>query len=513
MFSPDGKSIAFWSGGPGGGTLKRLALSGGAAVALFESKSTWMGGTWGREGILFPEFNVGIMRVNANGGEPAILVKLAGDEIAQRPSMLPGGEAVLFTLARYRGTTLTTGSDMWAQAAVVAQSLISGQRKVLVKGGSDARYVPSGHLIYSMGGVLLAVPFDVQRLEVIGDPVPVVEGVSKTGITAIDTGSAHVDVSANGSLVYIPGPVSTVLQTMLVSIDRAGHTESLKLPPGVYIRPRVSPKGTQIAYGTDDGRSANVWVYDLSGASAPRQLTFEGRNRSPIWSADGQYIAFQSDREGTESIYRQRSDGSTKAERLTEAEMGASHNPESWSPDGTRFLFTVVKGLENTVWTFSLNDRKAAPFGDVKTTRLISPVFSPDGSWVAYSEASGTGNQSFVQPFPSTGAKYSIGRGNRVQWSPDGNEVFFLTDAGTMVANVTTESGFKIGNPSPLPVDIYRGLGAGFGRNADVMPDGKRFIAAVPTAEAATAVASTGAREIRVVLNWLEELKRLVPTN
>jgi hypothetical protein len=132
---------------------------------------------------------------------------------------------------------------------------------------------------------------------------------------------------------------------------------------------------------------------------------------------------------------------------------------------------------------------------------------------VAYSEASGTGNQSFVQPFPSTGAKYSIGRGNRVQWSPDGNEVFFLTDAGTMVANVTTESGFKIGNPSPLPVDIYRGLGAGFGRNADVMPDGKRFIAAVPTAEAATAVASTGAREIRVVLNWLEELKRLVPTN
>ena len=186
--------------------------------------------------------------------------------------------------------------------------------------------------------------------------------------------------------------------------------EPLKLPPGPYQHPRASPNGTQIAFATDDGKEAIVWIYELGGTASMRRLTFGGKNRFPIWSADGQRVAFQSDREGDLGIFWQRADGSGAAERLTKPDQGTSHVPESWSPKGERFLFGVTKGSSVSLWTFSLQDKKATQFADVQSPNPINAAFSPDGRWVAYTVTEGAGTGIYVQPFPATGAKYLVSK-------------------------------------------------------------------------------------------------------
>ena len=143
--------------------------------------------------------------------------------------------------------------------------------------------------------------------------------------------------------------------------DRKGDMTALKLPPGSYLNPRVSPDGKRLALETSDGRQVAIAVYDLAGTSSLRRLTFAGNNRLPIWSADGTRVAFQSDREGDAAIFWQPVDGST-AERLTRPEPGTTHVPESWSPRDDLFLFSVKKGFETTLWTYSMRDRKAVSF-------------------------------------------------------------------------------------------------------------------------------------------------------
>src|SRR5207237_6925248 len=191
-----------------------------------------------------------------------------------------------------------------------------------------------------------------------------------------------------GSLVYLPGPSATSNQADLALFDRTtGASAPLKLPPGSYEHPRVSPDGKQITFGTDEGKEATIWVYDLAGTSAMRRLTLRGRNKYPIWSADGQRIAFQSDREGDLGIFWQRADGAGTAERLTKADEGVSHIPESWAPDGERFLYNAGKaGATTSLWVFSLKERTAARFDAVESPArtLTGAVFSPDGRWVAY---------------------------------------------------------------------------------------------------------------------------------
>jgi serine/threonine-protein kinase len=397
--------------------------------------------------------------------------------------------------------------------------LRSGERKTLIEGGSDARYLPTGHLVYALGGTLFAVPFDLRRLEVTGGPVPIVEGV-KRGITRAG-GIAQFSVSSTGSLVYIPGPTATsnALRAFMLA-DRAGATEPLKLPPGAYVYPRVSPDGTRLAFGTDDGKEANIWIYELSGASAPRRITFSGKSRFPVWSGDGQRVAFQWDREGDLGLFWQRADGAGTAERLTKGEQGLSHVPDSWSRDGKRLLFTVAKGSTFTLWTFALDERKATPFGDVRSDRLIGAVFSPDGRWVAYSSfsggvggsAAGGGN---VQPFPATGARYQIPKlqyDYHPLWTLDGKELFYVPVAGRFAAvSVRMQPSFTFGNPVVMAtVTFTRDDVSNDVRNYDLTLSGK-FVALVAPLEPGRSGTSS-APEIRVVLNWFEELKRLVQT-
>ena len=501
VFSPDGGSIAFATFGGTSLRINKIAVSGGPVVTIGQGNLPY-GMSWGTGGIVFDQNPKGIMRVSANGGTPELLVSVNSGEVAQDPQMLPGNRAVLFTLAT------GTGADRWDKARIVVQSPGFGERKTLVEGGSSARYVPTGHIVYAVGGTLFAVPFDERRLEVTGGAVPIVEGVRRS----VTSGAAHFSFSDTGSLIFIPGPVaSTVVAPRdLVLTDRKGNIESLKLQPGAYESPRISPDGRQVAFGADDGKEAVVWIYDLSGTSAPRRLTFGGRNRFPVWSADGQRVAFQSDRDGDLGIYWQRADGVDTAERVTKPDQGTSHIPESWSPKGERLSFSAIAGSSASLWMFSLQDKKAAPFGEVRSSLPLNSAFSPDGRWMAYTFRGPETVNVFVEPFPATGAKYQISKDNgsrRPIWSPDGKALFYLSDRGLVVVSVSTQPSFTVGNPEPLSVPEGSSSSGG-PTNHDITPDGKRFIVSVPASGPEAGAPS----EIQIVLNWFEELKRLVPT-
>jgi len=299
-------------------------------------------------------------------------------------------------------------------------------------------------------------------------------------------------------------------------IDRKGQVEPLKLPPAPYLAPRVSPDGARIAFGTDDGKEAIVWVYDLSGTSAMRRITFGGNNRFPIWSSDSKRVAFQSDRDRDLAIFWQPADGTGTAERLTRPDQGASHAPESWSLAGDVFLYSVTKDSDVSLWTFSLQDRKAMPFGSVHTsTNPPGAVFSPDGRWVAYTFTNTERDKTtiYVQPFPATGAKYQLftkegDNPHMVVWSRDGKALFYdPRQGGFETVSVTTQSTVSFGNPVAVPVRFL--LGPVSARTTyDTAPDGK-FLGLIPAGQTGPFTPNT--QQIQVVLNWFEELRARVP--
>ena len=494
-FSPDGGSLAFWSAADG--TLKTIAVDGGAPVTICAADRP-NGIRWTRSGILVGQGGKGIIRVAANGGRPESIVTVSAGEIAYGPELLPDGRTLLFTLAAQ------DADNRWDTAQLVAQSLATGDRRVILDGGSDARYVPTGHLVYAQGGLLFAVPFDPERLS-IGGRIPVVEGVRRSD--GGQTGVAQFSVSDTGSLIYVPGPVSGLSATSdLAFSDRTGAVEKLNVPSRPYYSPRVSPDGKLLAVGVDDGSGANIWIYDLSKGTAMRQLTVGGRNRYPIWSADGRRVAFQSDREGDRAIFWQRADGTDSAQRLTTPERGVAHVPQSWSRTDERFLFIMSTASGSSLWTFSVPDAKAEPFGEARSAFSLHAIFSPDGRWVAYSVFTSGDTGLFVEPVPRTGAKYRISQnGIHPLWSPDGKELFYST-GGLYAVTVTTGRGFEFSSPQYLPKP-FQNPGPTVARAYDVMPDGQRMIGTVPPGSGQAGVSS----EINVVLNWFGELKQQVP--
>jgi eukaryotic-like serine/threonine-protein kinase len=367
--------------------------------------------------------------------------------------------------------------------------------------------------VYAQSGVLFATPFDPARLSTGGAPVPILEGVRRG--EGGQTGVAHFSVADTGSLVYVPGPVSnTSAPGDLALIDRSGGVEKLKVPSGAYETPRVSPDGKRIALGIDDGRRANIWIYDLSSASSIRQLTFGGRNRFPVWTADGQRVAFQSDREGDLGIFWQRVDGTDTAQRLTKPDRGVSHIPESWSRTGDRFLFGASTGSSFSLWTFSVPAQKAEPFSQGRSVFPLNAVFSPDGRWVAYAmyeSSTAVDNPSgttgiFVEPFPSTGAKNRIlSRGLQPLWSPDGKQLFYVSGALFMVT-IRTAPAFEFSSPVQMPRP-FQFSGPSAARAYDIMPNGQQLLGIVPSGQGQVGMSA----QIQIVLNWFEELKRQVP--
>jgi Tol biopolymer transport system component len=507
VFSPDGRSIAYVSEDK---TLRRVAVDGGTPVTIASLAAVPYGMSWDAGGIVF-EADGAIMRVSADGGKPETLVAKSTSDRLRSPRMLPDGHTVLFTVVDATTNTRNISSTEYP-ARIVAQSTTSREPQVLIERGIEGRYLPTGHLAYVSHGVLFAVPFDTRRLKVTGGPVPLVQGIRSEG------GAALYDVSTTGALVYVPGTEAGIAgEQNLGLIDRTGKVDFLKLLPAAFQYPRLSPDGSQVAVEIDNGTDANIWIYELSGASALRRLTFGGRNRVPAWAADGQRVAFQSDREGDLAIFSQRADGAGSAERLTRPEKDAAHVPESWSSKGD-LLFTATKGPESMLWTFSTRDRTSRPFDSVRSSRQpTNAAFSPNGLWIAY-QSNETGTPAvYVQPFPATGTRFQASPvapqddPHHPLWSRDGSELFYVAGPNRfVVTSVTERSGLSFSNPVLIQTGTWKNTFGGPStiRNYDVSMDGKRFIGVI-----ASAVTDSGiprAPQIHVVLHWFEELRRLV---
>jgi Tol biopolymer transport system component len=300
-----------------------------------------------------------------------------------------------------------------------------------------------------------------------------------------------------------------LVRTDLAILDQQRGISPLKLPYRAYEFPRVSPDGKRIAVGTNDGAQSNVWIYDLSGASAIRQLTFGGSNRFPVWSGDSERVTFQSNREGDFAIFWQRADGNGTAERLTKPDAGTQHVPDAWSSDGNHLLFEVATPAVRTLFTRSVRDGSTGPVGDIQHPLPLDAAFSPDGRWLAYRSTSAMVSAIWVQPFPPTGTKSLIANGIHPVWSRDGRRLIFrqLTSSEFMVTDVTMSPAFNFATPKPLARNFVERQSNGARRNHDLMPDGR--IVGVVNAERADSTT----QRIDMVLNWFEELRQRVPAS
>ena len=491
FFSPNGQWVGFWSEGQ----LKKVSISGGAPVTLCEAANPW-GASWGPDDtIVFGQGLLGIWKVSASGDTLEVLVTVADTEgeWGHGPQILPGGEAVLFTL--------TPANVPWDQAQIVVQSLETGERRVLIDGGRDARYAPTGHLVYAQAGTLLAVPFDIGRLEVTGGPVPIVEGVMDADIR---TGAAHFSFSNLGSLVYVPRLDETHTSS-LVWVDRKGTESQIIQDEVSFGSPRISPDGKQVAIAiTKSGEEQNLSIYDLESGSL-RRLTFGGGSVE-TWSPDGKWIIFQGrNEEGLRAVSRQLADGSGPIEHLT-VPVAQAQQPGSLTPYGDVVAFSQASA---DIWMLSMEgDSEPQPL-IASPKRECCSQFSPDGKCLAYVSDELGPNHVYVSPYPKPDVRYLISEeegGGEPVWSPDGTELFYRSGDRMMVVSVETEPTFRKGRPEVLFEGSYATslrFSVGY-QYYDISPDGQQFL--MIKAE------QTSATQINVVLNWFEELKRLVPT-
>ena len=320
FFSPDGQSLGFYAGG----ALRKVPVGGGPVVELCKTElersifpSPIFGASWSHKGqIVFANSRGGLWQVPAAGGTPAAATKLqsdAGEYSHRLPQVLPDGETVLFTVTN-------AGFPSWDDTRVVAQSLTTGTRKVLIEGAADARFVSTGHLVYLRKGTLMAVPFDPRRLEVSGPAVGVVSDVMQAADIQplqIDTGAGQFAVSNAGSLVYATGGVFSQDRWSLVWVDRTGRSEALRVPPGAYGAPRLSPDGRRVAFNSTTG-DWDVWTYEVQRGVAAR-VPMEGQQAGPVWTPDSSRLAFTSSvgREIVGPLLLIDPDGRSPAERLT----------------------------------------------------------------------------------------------------------------------------------------------------------------------------------------------------
>ena len=497
FFSPDGQWIGFFAGGK----LKKVAVSGGAVLTLCDA-GTPRGGAWGaNDTIVFAPTNSGsLSQVSAAGGAPQPLTKLKEGEINHRwPQFLPDGKTILYAIG-------PGGSD---DAQIAAYRLDTGEQKVLIRGGTYPRYVPTGHLVYYRAGTIMAVPFDSARLEVRGTPAPAIEGVMST---TANIGGAQFSISNTGSLVYVPGRSQAVTESTLVWVDRKGTEQLLPAPPRSYRNLRLSPDGRQAALDITEAGKLDIWLYDLMRDTLTR-LTFEGISNFPVWTPDGKRVAYRSQRAGLHNIFWKPADGSGGEERLTTVGV-INQTPQSFSPDGrTLVYFTQDPQTGFDLWMLSLRgERKPQPFLQTPFNERAAWL-SPDGRWLAYVSDESGRNEVYVRPFPGAGGKWQISTDGaaEVAWSPKGNELFYRTGEQRekmMVVDIQTQPSFSAGKPRQLFEGPYASnVAAGpFSADYSIAPDGQRFLMLKPVQSAEAAPT-----QINVVLNWFEELKQKVP--
>jgi len=419
----------------------------------------------------------------------------------ERPRILPGGRGVLFAV----------GIGNFNDEHIEVLSIDTGERHVVIENTFMARYIPTGHLLFSRNDVIFAVPFDLERLEVTGPEVPVLSGVQ------IDSDAGRVAefaVSRSGTLVYIPAGQGFG-ERQLAWVDRQGKIEFLAVAPGFYKGPRLSPSGNELAITHEPRSRSNIALYDLH-RKVLTQFTFEGSsNHHPLWSPDGSKIAFASNRSGQWNLFVKPVTGIAVAVNLQKSEN--IQYPESWSPDGSllAYLERSPPGDQYDVWLLPMDDEDSQPIPFLVTgSNNGSARFSPTGGWIAYVSDEEGQLEVFVREVVrdaiGSGRKRKISRDGGLEpvWSRDGSELFYRSSDGTRLLSVPigTQPEFEIGEEKIVLEELRMPEPQFFPRPYDVSPDGERFLMVLEKDTSPT-------MKLNVVLNWFEELKRLVPTN
>jgi hypothetical protein len=536
--SPNGEWVGFFSGPDN--TLKRVAITGGPPIEIVRYMGNPRGATWGDDGsIVFATANTttGLQRVPVEGGTPTDLTKpdrQAGEGDHVWPRFLPGSHAVLFTI-------LSPSADAAnAQIAVLDLRSPNSKPKILVRGGSDARYTNSGHLVYVAGNSLRAIAFDLDRLETLGTAVPVLSHVDTNSGGSV----AEFDVAADGTLVYSADGTAGQAGRTMVWIDRRGKEEAVPAPPKQYLYPRISWKGDRVAVDVRQDEN-DIWTVDLASGVSTRVTKDPALDRVPVWTRDDSHLIFGTARVGVSSIFAQASDGGTTgAQQLTTGD--SAEYPTSVSEDGATLLIhhgggslqsdilklllppslAPGKSLANATSRPNTAPGQTGPTSSspslievVKTpSGETNAEISPDGRWIVY-QSSETGLfEIYVRPYPVLDAApretVSKGGGMMPHFSRKGDELFYLTPTGTLMS-VPLRPGKTwkdiAGQPSVI-FDAKRYLYGDTGgrpfRMYDVSADGRRFLMLKPV-EAPGQAAITP--RLIVEENWFEELKRLVP--
>jgi Tol biopolymer transport system component len=484
FWSPDSRFIAFMAGG----TLKKVDIAGGPPATICEAPNG-ADGSWSAEGVILFDGRSAdpLWRVPAAGGKAQALAfgedtdKTLG---AGWPEFLPDGKHFLFTLGNAGVMQLAVGS------------LDSKEYKPLFKTTTRVQYAEPGYLIFVRERTLVAQRFDLASQSVVGEPVPIGQGLGSG-----DLGLASFSVSRNGVLVYREGELTG---TRLVWLDRAGKETTLLDAVADYRDTSFSPDGTRVAYDMSDNVNStrgDVWIRDVARGVSSR-FTFDATAEvNPMWSPDGRRIAFTSRAKGTGDLMVKDASGTREAEPLL---MSASEEKyiSDWSKDGKQILYSV-RGDGHQGWDiFALpleGDRTPRPI--VKTTfNEAWATLSPDGRYMAYQSNESGRNEIYVHEFPEARNKWQISTsgGTQVHWRGDGKELFYRAGTALMAVPVTTGETFTIGSPVKLFDTRFAAVTArGHYR---VWPDGQRFLVLAPLARDLE-------RPAAVVLNWASTLR------
>jgi hypothetical protein len=441
--------------------------------------------------------------VPASGGLPHTLTHRDPNDRRRHslPHMLPDGRAVLYTVGNEQAN--------FADGEIVVMSLATGETHVALDRGVDARYVPSGHLVYVRDGTLMAAPFDLKELRVTGTPAAIVNGVMQavrtTSLSLSETGAAQFSVSNTGALVYVPSAPAPELVMSLVWVSRNGTVTPSMLPLGPYGGPRLSPDGQRVALFT---LARGTLIHDLARGGL---MSVAPGNPWPTFTPDGKQITV-TDPKGFVSMSLE---GGATEHLAIDATARGAHPAGSWSPDGQTLLFT--KFVDGGVWEIRAlsrtgGDRKVHPSRNAAVNERF-PQFSPDGQWFVYSSNERGDEEVFVERYRGAAERYQISTngGTAPAWAPSGREVFYVAAAPEgrirmMAVDVTLAPKFAAGRPHTLFEGRY-GVGTPH-RHYDVSRDGHFLMLRGPEGQASPPVT-----QMVMVLNWFEELKRLAPAS
>ena len=493
FFSPDGKWIGFFAPYK----LKKVPIHGGPVLTIYDLSVTGENGAcWAPDNTIIFALGMtpmGLARVSADGGvpQPITTVDRTKKEATHvHPQVLPDGKSVLFTIENL--------GKSYNDASIVVQSLTTGERHVLVEGGTYGRYVPTGHLLFGRSNALYAVPFDLNKLAVTGTPVEVLSNV----VLEQQIGQSHFACSNNGTLIYLPGGEGLALNE-LVLVDRSGKSQRMNQKQARYNKLKLAPDGQHLAVEIKEA-NRDIWLVDMERDTQTR-LTFEAENAFPIWTADSKKIIFSSNRGGQFNLYATPADGSGTIERLTTSD--AWQVPFSCAPDNRLLTFFQLSSETpgGDIWLLPLEgERKPRPFRQT-TFDEIGGIFSPDGRWLAYKSNESGRWEVYVQPVSGSSTRWQISAegGETPFWSRAGREIVYRNGTKMMAVEVSLEPVFKAGRPKLLFEDKH--LADMDNQFWQITPDGERFVMIKP-----------GKRQpltrINVVLNWFEELQRKVPT-